>query len=196
MMMELSQKDKELMRKEGYDHGLQIQLSVYPDFEISLACSEITNKNCGDWTLLVYRGRKEDRKEITFDIFVDPVMRANNEVPATTDNIQRAIDVCKLIYESEEQMDISWILTEYQWGDISDCWYTVKATAFTTLTAALFALGIRLETEYIHQGEDGVEFNPEVSWHSGLRFVNDTDECPSSRITRMWNLTKITKEGR
>lgn len=116
-------------------------------------------------------------------------MHANREVLATADNIQRAISTCKLIFESEEQMDISWILTQYQWGDISDCWYTVQATAFTTLASALLALSIMLKAEY----EKDDEFNP-IEWHSELRFVNDTDECPSSRITRMWNLVKVKKD--
>jgi hypothetical protein len=183
-MMELSQSDKELMQEEGYRYGVCVKIPVHPDFEISLACSG-EDKNWGDWTLIVNR----NEKDITFEIFPEPQMHANREVLATADNIQRAISTCKLIFESEEQMDISWAITEYQWGDVSDCWYILSATAYTTLQAALLALNIMLKNEY----ERDNEFNP-IEWHSGLRFVNDTDECPSSRITRMWNLTKITKD--
>lgn len=186
MLMCLSQSDKDLMHEQGYDHGVCVKIPVYPNFEISLACSG-EHKDWNDWTLMV----SKDGKDITFNIFVEPQMRANREVLATSDNIQRAIEVCKLIHESEEQMDISWILTQYQWGDITEDWYAVDAKAFTTLESALFALGTILQKEYEHNQE----FSP-IEWHSDLRFVNDTDECPSSRATRMWNLVKITKERR
>lgn len=183
-MMELSQTDKDLMHEQGYGYGVCIKIPVHPDFEISLACSG-EDKNWGDWTMLVER----NKQDITFSVFPEPQMRANNEVLATADNIQRAISTCKLIFESEEQMDISWVLTQYQWGEVSESWYTVGATAFTTLQSALLALSIMLKEEY----ERDDEFNP-IEWHSEFRFVNDTDECPSSRITRMWNLVKIKKD--
>lgn len=187
MLMNLSQDDKDLMHEQGYAYGVCVHIPVYPDFLISLACTG-ENKNWADWDMRVYKGLKKE-EEITFEVFPEPQFRMNQEVLATSDNIMRAIKTCKLLHESEEQMDISWILTQYQWGDVSDCWYTVKATAFTTLKSALLGLGLALAAEY-NENHDPIE------WYDEMRFVNDTDECPSSRATRMWNLTKITKEGR
>jgi hypothetical protein len=182
MLMYLSDADKELMQEQGYRYGVCVKIPVFPNFTVSLA-GDGESKDWGCWTILVHRGNND----ITYDIFPEPQMRANQEVPATADNIQRAIETCKLIYESEEHMDVSWLLTKYTWGDMTDTWYVSSVWGFTSLLSALAGLAVEMNKEY-------AETRDPIEWHSGLRFVNDTNECPSSRATIMWKLDKITAE--
>lgn len=178
-MIQVSNATKARMREDGHTGGLSIDLPVYPDFMVSIACNQDSGR-WEDWTLLVMRGATN----ITFDVFPEPQFRANSEVPGTTTNIMRAIQMCQLIHEGDTTMDISWVLTAYQWSNECDGWYVINARVFTTLRTALFALSIMLKADRINEQKD-------IIWLEDLTFANDTDEIPDNGPVRMWKLTKV-----